>query len=77
MLLRFDALGRHTNPDGKSFDGPHVHIYKDGYDDKFAFSVSEIGIDENNLQTDAVLIQFLTYCNIVNCPKNQLALFNG
>jgi len=67
-LLRFD-FKRHTNPDGKIFKGAHVHIYREGFDDKFAFPVSEIGIDENNLTKDKVLESFLQYCNVINSPN--------
>lgn len=75
ILLRFDSSGRHTNPDGQIFDGPHVHIYKEGYDDKFAFPVSKIDIDENNINKVEVLRKFLQYCNVVNCPPIQGSIF--
>jgi len=70
VLLRFDSMGTHTNPDGdgKSFRGPHVHIYREGFGDKIAFPVSEIGLDENNLKREAVLPVFLRYCNIQSHP---------
>ena len=74
-MLRFDSSGRHTNPDGNIFDGPHLHIYKDGYDDKFAFPVSTIGVDEKNCDKAVVLSNFLSYCNINNCPPIQNCLF--
>lgn len=74
-LLRFDSSGRHTNPDGQIFNGPHVHIYREDYGDKFAFPVSEIGIDENNLNNAEVLKNFLKYCNVVKCPTIPLTLF--
>ena len=72
--MRFDSHGLHTNPDNKQFNGPHVHIYKEGYDDKFAFPVSEIGIDEKAIDKEGVFKTFLNYCNIVYCPKISLGL---
>ena len=38
ILLRYDNWGRHTNPDDVKFAGPHVHFYREGYNDKFCFS---------------------------------------
>lgn len=28
ILLRFCSEGRHTNPGGNPFNGPHVHLYR-------------------------------------------------
>ena len=75
ILLRFDSSGRHTNPNGQIFDGPHVHIYRENYDDKYAFHVSEIGIGTGDLKKAEVLEKFLQYCNVVNCPTMQHTLF--
>jgi len=74
ILLRFDSFGRHTNPDGKVFDGPHVHIYRENYGDKYAYNVSEIGINTDMGKSD-VLEKFLQYCNVVNCPIIESTLF--
>jgi hypothetical protein len=74
ILLRYDAKGRHTNPDGATFDGPHVHIYKEGFDDKFAYPVTDIGIDETD-GMEAVLGKFLTYCNVKSIPSIQTTMF--
>ncbi len=36
-LLRLDVDGRlHTNPDGTKVECPHLHKYREGYDDKWA-----------------------------------------
>lgn len=72
-LVRFDSWGRHTNPDQQKFVGPHIHIYKEGYDDKFAYSVDVIGINDQNSMED-VLVKFLKYCNVENIPPIQLTL---
>ncbi len=38
-LLRLCVNGsRHTNPDGSKVGGTHWHIYKEGYDDWYAFT---------------------------------------
>lgn len=65
ILLRLDLNGPpHTNPDGTLVSGNHLHIIKEGYDDKFAIEVPDNLIaKDNNVQT---LINFLEYCKIIN-----------
>ena len=67
ILVRYDSMGRHTNPDGVTFNGPHVHLYREGFNDKFAFPVSELGIDDND-RMNIVLEKLLTYCNVTTTP---------
>lgn len=70
VLLRYCAQKRHTNPDGKVFDGPHLHLFCEGYDDKFAFNVEDIlGIDPLNASKEEVLEKLLEYCHIA---KNKI-----
>lgn len=65
ILLRLDMNGPpHTNPDGEKLSGNHLHIAREGYDDRFAIEVPERLIDEKSrLRT---LINFLEYCKIDN-----------
>lgn len=78
VLIRYDAMGRHTNPPGtdeKSFDGPHVHLYRAEFDDKWAFPISEIGLKETPIpEIEEVLEKFCSYCNIIGCPPIQSSL---
>lgn len=74
ILLRYDNGGRHTNPDGQLFEGPHVHIYKEGYDDKFAYPVSEIGVDLSNT-IEQVLKKVMQFCNIKESPTIEVPMF--
>ena len=74
VLLRYDSMGRHTNPDGVNFDGPHVHIYKEGFDDKFAYPTEHIGINLTD-DIDIVLNKFLYYCNIKRLPSIEKTIF--
>jgi hypothetical protein len=40
VLVRLDVDGApHTNPDGQRFSGTHIHLFKEGYDDKWAYPV--------------------------------------
>lgn len=74
ILLRYDNGGRHTNPDGRSFNGPHVHIFREGYNDKFAFPISDLNIDESN-SIDEVLENLLQFCNVIKRPIIQTPIF--
>lgn len=76
VLVRYDSVGKHTNPpgtDGASFDGSHIHIYREGFDDKWAFPVSEIGLSGTE-NIDAVLDKLLDYCNIAARPIIKLTI---
>jgi len=38
VLVRLDVDGApHTNPDGTRLAGTHIHLFKEGYDDKWAY----------------------------------------
>ena len=42
VLVRLDVDGApHTNPDGVKFPGTHLHLFREGYDDKWAHLVDE------------------------------------
>lgn len=74
ILLRYDNGGRHTNPDGITFDGPHVHLYREGYNDKFAFPISEIGVIPSD-SMGAVLKKILQFCNVKRFPTIEVSMF--
>lgn len=76
VLLRYDSSGRHSNPpgtDGNSFNGPHVHIYKEGYFDKWAFPIDKISI-VNKDDIGEVTKKLLDFCNIIDCPEIKIPL---
>lgn len=78
ILFRIDNIGpRHQNPDGNYIDCPHIHIYKEGYGDKWAYSLNEIiGIvTENPIE---LFEAFLKYINVTDTPhiEYQLELVN-
>ena len=74
ILLRYDNGGRHTNPDGVLFEGPHVHLYREGYNDKFAFQVSEVGINTSD-SMEEVLKKIMQFCNIKRFPSIEISMF--
>ena len=77
VLVRLDFGGSppHRNPDHRRIESPHLHLYQEGYEAKWAFPVpSERFADI----TDAwqTLQDFMQFCNIVNPPVIQKGLFN-
>jgi hypothetical protein len=74
ILLRYDNGGRHTNPDGVLIEGKHVHLYREGYNDKFAFPVSEMGVrDDDGMET--VFNKIMQFCNIQKFPPIEVPMF--
>lgn len=74
ILLRYDNGGRHTNPDGELFEGAHVHLYKEGYNDKFAFPVSQVGVTDTNTM-ETVFNKIMKYCNVKTVPTIEVPMF--
>lgn len=71
VLVRLDIDGApHTNPDGQRLSGTHLHMFKEGYDDRWAYPV-----DPNSftLLSDpgATFQDFCAYCNIESPPPVQ------
>ena len=73
-MLRYDNGGRHTNPDEVMFDGPHVHLYREGYNDKFAFPVSEINVNEAE-PIETVFNKIMLFCNVTRIPSVEIPMF--
>lgn len=68
ILARLDLGGApHRNPDGAEIVCPHLHLYREGYGDKWAYPVPANFTDLNSLWT--TFEEFLTFCNIVE-PSN-------
>jgi hypothetical protein len=75
VLMRLDLGGSpHRNPDGEIIPCPHLHIYREGYGDKWAFPLpaGKFGNLPNLFET---LQEFMAECNIVEAPKMQGGLF--
>ena len=76
ILLRYCSSGIHTNPDLSTIDGAHIHLYREDYDDKFAFDPMEIGI-QPTFGMEQILKKILEYTNIEALPTIQSDLFNN
>jgi len=53
--------------------GNHLHIYKEGFGDKYAYPLPEEFIDCKDIND--FLEKFMNYCNIVNKPIIEEDLF--
>ncbi|MCY4009157.1 MAG: hypothetical protein OXG02_07335 [Chloroflexi bacterium] len=76
VLARLDLEGApHRNPDGNEISTPHLHLYREGYGDKWAQPVP-LGQfpDLKNIWT--ALDSFMRYCNITKPPLLQRDLFS-
>ena len=75
VLARLDFGGApHRNPDGEEIGSPHLHLYREGFGDKWAIPVSD---DHFPNLHDAwqTLQDFMRYCNIVEPPMIQRGIF--
>ena len=71
ILLRLDNDGRpHINPDGEEIPCPHLHIYREGYYDAWAFPVPESFRDTDDLV--GTLLDLLRYSNVINIDDVQV-----
>jgi hypothetical protein len=77
VLARLDINGSaHTNPDGAKMGGTHLHLYREGFEDKWAYPLDlrEFPDTTNILQT---LQDFCRRCRIVNIPPFQGGLYDA
>lgn len=75
VLVRLDLGGApHRNPDGEEIPTPHLHIYREGYADKWAVPVptDEFRNLGNLWET---FEDFLRFCNITQPPYIERGLF--
>jgi len=74
ILVRLDISGApHINPDGKTITCPHIHIYREGFDDKWAFPLEDFPFgDLKDIVT--TFYDFTKFCNISNTPVVQRRL---
>jgi hypothetical protein len=75
ILMRLDIDGPpHRNPDGEEIPCPHLHVYREGYGDKWAVPAPvERYPDTGNLF--GTFQAFMQHCNITVPPSFQLGLF--
>ena len=74
ILARLDVGGApHRNPDDEVIQCPHLHVYREGYDDRWAIPAPQDLFPNPDDATQA-LQGFMNYCNITSLPPMQLVL---
>jgi hypothetical protein len=71
VLVRLDVDGApHTNPDGQRLSGTHLHLFREGYDDRWAYPVDPKSF---TLLSDPGMTfqEFCTFCKIDSPPAVQ------
>ena len=75
VLARLDLAGApHRNPDLTEIATPHLHLYREGFGDKWAFPVVAADFPHPS-DPWATLHDFMRYCKIVAPPKIQPGIF--
>lgn len=75
ILARFDfGGGAHRNPDDIDVECPHLHLYREGYADKWAFPVPQ-DVFSDTSDPWQVLTDFMTFCNVIERPIINKVLF--
>ena len=75
VLVRLDLGGApHRNPDDEEIPAPHLHVYREGYGDKWAIPVPA---DRFTTTSDlwTTLDEFMRFCNITQPPHIERGLF--
>jgi hypothetical protein len=67
VLARIDLGGVHRNPDGLELSCPHLHLYREGFADKWAVSLPSDFT--NPLVSWQIFEDFMTYCKIATRPN--------
>lgn len=75
VLARVDIGGApHRNPDDTEVPCPHIHLYREGFGDRWAFTLStdQFADTTDHWQT---LLDFMRYCNVTRPPEFERGLF--
>lgn len=76
ILMRLDLGGPpHRNPDGEDIPCPHIHIYREGYGDKWA-KPAPLDRYTNVRDLLSTFEAFMRHCNITDPPNVQRGLFS-
>jgi len=75
ILMRLDLDGPpHRNPDGTEIPCPHLHVYREGYADKWAIP-APVDRYTDTLDLSSTFEAFMQHCNITDPPNIEKVLF--
>lgn len=76
ILMRLDLDGPpHRNPDDQEIPCPHLHIYREGYGDKWAIP-ARADRYPNVQDLCSTIDAFMQHCNITEAPPIEKGLFS-
>lgn len=64
----------HRNPDGQEIPCPHLHLYREGFADKWAQAIDP-QVFQNPGDLWETLQDFMDFCRVVEPPNIQRGLF--
>ncbi|MGH9333639.1 MAG: DUF6978 family protein [Vicinamibacteria bacterium] len=71
VLVRLDIDGApHTNPDGQKLGGTHIHVYREGYEARWAYPIAASNF-QNTADARTVFVDFCRFCHIEDPPPFQ------
>ena len=74
ILVRVDLGGSpHRNPNDEPVLCPHIHLYREGFGDKWAYPLPKEFTDYKNITK--TLDDFMRFCNIEERPSIDMDLF--
>lgn len=75
VLARLDFGGApHRNPDGEKVGSPHLHVYRQGFGDKWAYPLPSDRFPHSD-GGPQLLDDFMRFCNITKRPAFQASVF--
>ena len=75
ILVRLDFGGApHRNPDGEEISCSHLHLFREGYGDKWAMTVPVAAFPRTS-DLWGTLEDFMRYCSITQPPHIERGLF--
>jgi len=75
ILMRLDLDGPpHRNPDDQEVPCPHLHVYREGFGDKWAVPAPAARYP-NTQDLFSTFESFMQHCNITQTPRIQQVLF--
>ncbi len=76
ILMRLDLDGSpHRNPDGTEIACPHLHVYREGFGDKWAIA-APVDRYPSTLDLLSTCEAFMRHCNITGSARPQKGLFS-
>jgi hypothetical protein len=71
ILARLDVAGApHTNPDGTLIGPTHLHLYREGFEDRWAFEIDPAVFTEPQ-EIVTTFLDFCSFCNVTDVPTVQ------